>query len=203
LLSIVRDGLLDRRFTYRIWPCTNPTGYEGGTRENAEGDDINRSFQRGGTTPEARAIVTANRDRRFALSLDLHEDFEADGYYCYEPVMRGITPFGAPMLAALDDSGFPVQVFDDAFDIGYPREAQHLRTLQRGRIVNDPVAERTYFDVMPYGIYLLKRAARFALTLETPRSRPWEERIAMHRTAVSAILDVLANLPPQGATSRA
>jgi protein MpaA len=192
LLSIVRDGLLDRRFTYRIWPCTNPTGYALGTRENAEGDDINRSFQRGGTTPEARAIVTANRDRQFALSLDLHEDFEAEGYYCYEPVMRGVTPFGAAAIAALDDAAFPVQEFDDAFDIGYEPEAHHLRALQRGRILNDPAAERAFYDVTPYSIYLLKRAARFALTLETPRSRPWDDRIAMHRTAVTTILGVLA-----------
>ncbi|HYZ16994.1 MAG TPA: succinylglutamate desuccinylase/aspartoacylase family protein, partial [Candidatus Acidoferrum sp.] len=49
LLSIVQDGLLDPRFAYRIWPCLNPSGYERGTRENAEGDDINRGFSRGGT----------------------------------------------------------------------------------------------------------------------------------------------------------
>ncbi|GAC1300559.1 MAG: hypothetical protein NVSMB19_07300 [Vulcanimicrobiaceae bacterium] len=197
LLSIVRDGLLDRRFTYRIWPCTNPSGYERGSRANAEGDDINRSFHRGGTTPEARAIVTANRDRHFALSLDLHEDFEADGFYCYEPVMRGAAPFGERAIAALDDASFPVQEPDDAFDIGYPPEARHLRTLERGRILNDPDAERAYFDVTPYSIYLLKRAARFALTLETPRTRPWEDRIAMHRTAVTAIVGALGALPPE------
>ncbi|HEX3549955.1 MAG TPA: succinylglutamate desuccinylase/aspartoacylase family protein, partial [Candidatus Elarobacter sp.] len=71
LLSIVRDGLLDARFAYRMWPCLNPSGYAAGTRANAEGDDINRSFSRGGTTPESRAVLTANRDRRFVLALDL------------------------------------------------------------------------------------------------------------------------------------
>jgi len=195
LLSIVRDGLLDRRFTYRIWPCTNPSGYARGIRENAEGDDINRSFQRGGTTPEARAMLTANRDRHFALSLDLHEDFEAQGYYCYEPAMDGMTPFGAGMIAALDDAAFPIQEFDDAFEIGYPPAAHHLRTFARGRIINDPVAERAFFDVTPYSIALLKRAASFALTLESPRSRPWDERIAMHRTAVTTILGIFAERP--------
>lgn len=193
LLALVRDGLLDRRFSYRLWPCTNPTGYERGTRENGDGADINRSFHRGGTTPEAKAIVTANRDRRFALSLDLHEDFEADGYYCYEPVSGGEAPFGAAMVTALDDAAFPVQCFDDeAFDIGYPPEARYLRELERGRILNDPDAERMHFDVTPYSIYLIRRAAQFAMTLETPRRAPWETRIAMHRTAIVAILDVLA-----------
>ncbi|GAC1566932.1 MAG: hypothetical protein NVS2B3_02380 [Vulcanimicrobiaceae bacterium] len=193
LLSIVRDGLLDRRFSYRMWPCTNPSGYERQTRANVDGDDINRSFHRGGTTPEARAIVTANRDRTFALSLDLHEDFEADGYYAYEPVVEGRAPFGEALIAALDDGGFPVQTVGEEFDIGYPPEARHLRTLRRGRILNDPDAERAYFAVTPYSIWLLKRAARFALTLESPRRRPWDDRIAMHRTAVATIVGRLAD----------
>lgn len=195
VVSLVRDGLLDRRFSYRIWPCTNPSGYELGTRRNAEGDDINRSFHRGGTTPEAKAIVTANRDRRFALSLDLHEDFEADGYYAYEPVVAGSPPLGLRMVDALDDAGFPLQTFEDAaFDIGYEPDAHHLRELARGRILNDPDAERAFFDVTPYSIYILNRAARFALTLESPRKHAWDDRIAMHRTAVTAIIQTLAGV---------
>ena len=188
LLSLVRDGLLDRRFSYRIWPCTNPSGYARERRENAEGHDINRSFHKGGTTPEARAIITANRDRRFALSLDLHEDFEADGYYCYEPVVAGEAPFGDALVSALDDAEFPVQALTDDFDLGYAPEAHFLRVLSRGRIRNDPDAEREFFDVTPYSIYLSHRAARYALTLESPRTQAWEDRIAMHRTAVTAII---------------
>src|SRR5271165_795823 len=122
LLSIVRDGLLDRRFSYRVWPCTNPSGYLRGSRTNAEGDDINRSFNGGGRTPEARAIVTANRDRRFELVLDLHEDYEAGGFYCYEPLVGGTAPLGGAIVRALDDAGLPVQTLDAAFDIGYPPE---------------------------------------------------------------------------------
>lgn len=204
LLSIVRDGLLDRAFSYRIWPCTNPSGYERGTRANEDGDDINRSFHRGGTTPEAKAIITANRDRHFALSLDLHEDFEADGYYAYEPVVAGAPPFGTRMVDALDDAGYPVQTFEDAaFDIGYEPDAHHLRELARGRILNDPDAERKHFDVTPYSIHLLKRAARFALTLESPRRRAWDERIAMHRIAVTTLVATLAGTSVGGAVGPA
>jgi len=188
LHAIVRDGLLDRRYTYRIWPCVNPSGYERGTRENAEGDDINRSFQRGGTTPEARAIVTANRDRTFALSLDLHEDFEADGFYCYEPVMGGAAPFGDDLVRALDDADFPVQELADDFDLGYPSEGRHLRALSRGRVRNDPGAEREFFDTTPYSIFLLRRAAGYALTFESPRRLKWDDRVAIHRTAVANVI---------------
>ena len=87
----------------------NPTGYRAGTRANAEGADVNRSFSRGGTTPEARAILTANRDRRFVLSLDLHEDFEADGLLRLRAAARRAStpPFRRPVVAALDDAGLP------------------------------------------------------------------------------------------------
>lgn len=192
LLSIVRDGLLDRRYNYRCWPCTNPSGYELGTRENAEGGDINRSFSRGGTTPEARAILTANRDRKFALTLDLHEDYEADGFYCYEPVIDGSAPYGAGVVRAVDDAGLAIQELRDDFDLGYPVEAVHLRGLERGRVLPDTAREMAFFDGWPYSLALLRRAARRSLTFETPRKLPWDERVAMHRVAVGA---ALARLP--------
>ncbi len=192
LLSLVRDGLLDPSFAYRIWPCTNPSGYLAGTRANAEGDDINRSFRRGGTTPEARAIVTANRDRTFELSFDLHEDYEASGFYCYEPMRDGIdNGFGREVVRAIAEVGLPIQDLDDAFDLGYPPEAHHIRTLEPGRCVPDYAAEHAFFDHLPYSIYMLRRSARCALTLESPRSLPWHERVAMHRIAVVTALERL------------
>jgi hypothetical protein len=194
LLSIVRDGLLDRRFSYRIWCCTNPSGYERGTRENAEGNDINRSFGRGGTTPESRAIITSNRDRRFALALDLHEDFEAAGFYCYEPLMKGTAPLGASVVRAIDDVGYPVQDLDERFELGYPEEAAHLRILERGRVIPDPVAERAFFPGTPYSLYMLRRCTKRALTIESPRPLDWDARIAIHRIAVVAALQTQATL---------
>ncbi len=193
LLSLVRDGLLDRRFGYRIWPCTNPSGYERGTRENAEGADINRSFGRGGSTPEARAIVTANRDRTFVAALDLHEDFEADGFYAYEPVTGAGPILAREMVRAMDEHAFAVQPLagDDGFDLGYPPEAHHLRTLERGAVFPDPDAERAFFSGTPYSLYMLRRAAKRVATLESPRRLPWSERIALLRTAVVVAIDSL------------
>ena len=72
LLELVERGLLDGRNRYRLWPCANPTGYDARTRENAEGTDIRRTFGRGGTSPEAKAIVMANRDLKFTLAIELH-----------------------------------------------------------------------------------------------------------------------------------
>jgi hypothetical protein len=195
LLSLARDGLLDARFAYRIWPCLNPSGYVAGTRANAEGQDVNRSFSRGGTSPEARAVFTANRDRRFAFALDLHEDFEAAGCYVYEPLRPGFAPWYSPaVVAALDDAGLPVQTLEDGFDLGAPAgfDPTTMYRLERGAVLVDYETELRAFSGLPSSFALLYRGTPSALTFESPRPRPWVERIAAHRVAVTAALARLA-----------
>ena len=194
LLSIVRDGLLDPRYAYRIWPCLNPSGYRAGTRVNAEGDDVNRSFSRGGTTPEARAVFTANRDRKFAFALDLHEDYEADGCYVYEPLRPGFAPhFSDRVVHALDGAGLPVQDLDERFDLGVPtgHDPSALYRLARGTVLVDYEAEMKVFAGLPGSLALMYRGTPAALTFESPLPRPWDVRIAAHRVAVTAALAAL------------
>jgi len=189
LHALVRDRLLDPAFAYRLWPCFNPTGFAAGTRTNAEGTDVNRSFGRGGTSPEARAILTANRDRHFALSIDLHEDYEAGGFYLYEPLRRGRSSrFARPVADAVVEAGFPIQREWVGLETGPPGSAQ-AQTLMPGAILVDAEGETPAFGgALPLGLVLLRRAARSALTLESPRGRPWDDRIAIHRVAVVAAL---------------
>ncbi len=194
LLAIVRDGLLDDRFAYRIWPCLNPSGYIAGTRGNAEGRDVNRSFSRGGTTPEARAVFTSNRDRRFVFAMDLHEDFEAEGCYVYEPLRPGFAPeFSQRIVQALDDAGFPVQTIESGFDLGAPPgfDPGDMYRLRRGTVLVDYESELEAFEGLPSSLALMYRGTAAALTFETPRPRPWDERIAAHRVAVTTALATL------------
>jgi len=191
LLSIVEGGLLDPRFSYRVWPCTNPSGYLAGTRFNAEGADINRSFSVEAATPESQAIMDRNKGSAFVLSLDLHEDFEADGFYCYEPIVDGDAPLSRSILHDIEAGGFPLQTLDHLFDLGYPKDeaqAERFRTLERGRVLVKTSAERRLFPGLPLSLYLLRTATRRNVTIETPRRSKWEDRIAMHRIAVVAAL---------------
>ncbi len=190
LLSLARDGLFDRDFAYRLWPCTNPSGYILKTRESAEGIDINRSYGRGRSSPEARAMLAANRDRKFLLNLDLHEDFEADGFYCYEPKVDDAA-FGSAIVQAIDDAGLPVQDLEHGYELGYPPTATHF-TLERGRVIPDAEIETTFQRGLPHSIALLRSgAAARSLTFESPLRLAWEDRIAIHRLAVVTALERL------------
>jgi predicted deacylase len=187
LLSLVGDGLLDPAFRYRLWPCTNPTGYESGTRVSADGLDINRTFSLPPRSPEAATIAAVNRAERAVLSLDMHEDFEGTGFYCYEPAVDPEPPYSSEVIAALDAAGLPVQTFTDDFDIVDPGSAAN-RHVERGRIITEPLVEQRAFDGWPCGVFAIATFAKRAMTLESPMQRPWDTRLACHRVAVTTVL---------------
>lgn len=172
LLALAEEDELDDRFSYRIWCCTNPSGFERGTRANEQGADINRSFGRGGQTPEARAILVSNRDRKFALSLDFHEDGDASGFYCYE---YGGGDIGRGVARAVAAAGLPLAEPDAGAS-------------EPGWIAPDPHGEAEALGGLSYTLWIVRHAAKSALTFETPTGLAWERRLAMHRiAAVEAI----------------
>jgi murein peptide amidase A len=181
LLELAETHALDPRCSYRLWPCTNPSGYEAGTRANAEGLDVNRTFAGTGGSPEARAVLAANTGVTFALSLDLHEDRDAVGFYCYE---YGGAAIGCNVIETLDARGFPIDPLEVTFALAGPLDDARCRR-ERGRVVADSAEEAALIGGVSYSLAIL-RGARRALTFETPSSASWQRRVAMHRTAVLA-----------------
>lgn len=175
LLALAEEDRLDARYAYRIWCCINPTGFERGTRENEEAKDINRSFGRGGQTPEARAILTSNRDRTFVLSIDFHEDCDASGFYCFA---YGDGDLGRRVATAVAAAGFPLQTLPPVQ--GVP-----------GCLTPNAALEAASLSGLSYSLALARRAAERTLTFETPSALPQEERIAMHRIAALEAIGAL------------
>jgi hypothetical protein len=197
LFTIVRDGLLDPRFAYHLWPCVNPTGYAAGTRENAEGEDINHSFNRGGKTVEARALLAANRDRRYILQIDMHEDPQAQGFYCYEPTTQPGGYHGPAVLGAVSGAGFPLQDMHADFDLGY---AVDTLRLNRGHVLYDCVESAETMSGLPFNVYLFcRRNAERVTTLESPGSFSWDARVEMHRLAVPQAIKYVAEISASAA----
>jgi protein MpaA len=188
LLELIETGALDPSFCYRIWPCVNASGFIAGTRENADGVDVNRTFDGVGGSREASAVLATNRGLKFALSLDLHEDYDAVGFYCYE---YGGGEIGRRVVAALEVTGFPIDPLEATFDLAGPLDEAHC-VRERGRVVADAAHEMAMLGGLSYSMAISRGAARHALTFETPSAAPWPTRLAMHRAAVLAAIATLA-----------
>jgi len=191
LLELVREGL-PAQFAYELWPCTNPTGYRLGTRQNAQGVDINRAYG-DGRTAESAAVAACWPSRVPILTLDLHEDFEAAGFYCYERAVHG--RFRAPeLIARLERAGIPIQDDLNGIDLGMPSEEAERRGLwyvERGwiRVLgHDPEWAR---DGRPFSAWVTEQGVSHALTLEAPRLAPWELRVRSLVLAVRTALGLV------------
>lgn len=70
-------------YALTIYPCLNPVGYESMTRENGNGRDLNREFQRGSAEEEVRIMERELRAREFTGLISGHSDYESFGIYAY------------------------------------------------------------------------------------------------------------------------
>jgi murein peptide amidase A len=188
LLELLETGALDPSFSYRIWPCVNVSGFVAGTRENADGVDLNRTFDGIGRSREASTVLATNRGLQFALSVDLHEDRDAVGFYCYE---YGGGEVGRRVIAALEVAGFVIDPLEATFDLAGPLDDAHCLR-ERGRVVADALYEGAMLGGLSYSMAISREAARSALTFETPSAAPRRTRLAMHRTAVLAAIASVA-----------
>jgi len=184
LLALVEDGMLPAAARYYIWPCTNPSGFDLKTRENERGADVNRSFDGNGATPEARVILPEDRALGFALSVDLHEDCDAAGFYCYE---YGGGEIGRHAISAVRRGGYPIDPLEVTFGLAGPLDDAHC-IREPGRIVADVLREVALLGGSSYSLALARGGCRHALTFETPQSLSWTDRLGMHRAAVPAAI---------------
>jgi len=180
LHGLLEAGVFDSRAVWFLCPMLNPEGLARGTRENAQGIDLNRDY-RDPRTPEIRAHVAwLRRQPNFDLTVCLHEDWESNGFYLYEQ-----NPDGLPSLAeALVATAFRLCPIDLSPTIdGW--EA-------RGGVIRPPgnPLER---EQWPEAVYLRTHHTRLAYTVETPSSLPFAQRVAVLGAVVAAAIKLAAS----------
>lgn len=150
-----------------------------GTRENAAGIDLNRDYKQP-VTPEIRAHVGwLQRQAQFAAVFCLHEDYEANGFYLYE-----LNPERRPTVAdAALAAVAPLCPIEQTAVID-GREAAAPGII---RPIGDPLLR----DNWPEAIYLRHHHTTLSYTLETPSTRPLEQRIASPCAAICAAVGIL------------
>jgi hypothetical protein len=159
-----------------ICPCLNPTGFAMNRRENAAGVDLNRDY-RHLQSPETRAHAAwLERQPAFDLTLCLHEDWEAHGFYLYE-----LNPDHQPSLAEdMIDAVAAVCPIDLSPEIeGRPAHGGIIR----------PDLDPAQRPQWPEAFHLLCHKTRHSYTLEAPSDFALPVRVAALTAAVRVALD--------------
>ena len=83
-----------------LWlvPCLNPGGFDLNTRENGAGIDLNRDYRHLKTPEVAAHVHWLNAQPNFDLTIILHEDWEANGFYVYELNPRKLPSFAESIV---------------------------------------------------------------------------------------------------------
>ncbi len=159
-----------------VCPCLNPTGFPLNRRENAAGVDLNRDY-RERRTAEVRAHTEwLNRQPDFDLTLCLHEDWEAQGFYLYELNLDG-HPSAAEAVMAAVSRVCPID--RSAVIDGRPACDGIVR----------PVADLAGRPDWPEAFYLVAHKTRHGYTLEAPSDFPLETRVTALQVAVHTLLN--------------
>lgn len=163
MLQLLADNSLPSSAAYWCCPCLNPSGFPLGTRFSADGVDLNRDY-RSPKSPEIQAHVAWLYEQPdFDLTLCLHEDWEAQGFYIYE-----LNPDQRPSLApAMIQAVQPVCPIDLSSSIDG-------RTASGGVI--RPVLDPDQRPEWPEALFLLQHRTRLSYTLEAPSDFTLAER---------------------------
>jgi hypothetical protein len=175
LLRLLERGFFDARAVWFICPLLNPVGLARGTRENANGLDLNRDY-RNPASAEIRAHVAwLQRQPRFDLALIVHEDWEAKGFYLYE-VNRTQQPGLAEPILEAARAICPIELAEQID--GRPASGGIIR----------PEGDLIQRELWPESIYLHAHHTKLSYGFETPSTLPLEQRIATLCAAIQTAL---------------
>jgi len=168
-----------KRETVIILPCVNPWGLANNVRMDFRGRDLNRLFHTK-TLPFFRGWRKLLGQRQFHLALNLHEDYDAQGFYVYELVSRGVR---------ISD-----QVFDQIETV-IPRENRSSidgQGMSRGIIRRSGDMQRVVEEQLgggwPEAAYLYQHHAEAALTFETPSELAFHDRVRVQRNFIAGAM---------------
>jgi predicted deacylase len=174
-----RDHALLSRFSFVVFPCNNPTGWERNTRENRRGIDLNRQFLARHPEPEVALIMRALEGRCFDLVFEMHEDVDSPGLYLYEIAENSDDHVGEAIVAAARASGCPINMSPVIeglpADAGIIRRRMNLKRFRKTRL--------------PQAIYAFRTCGGHVITLEPPASvLPMETRVQIELASLSIAL---------------
>jgi protein MpaA len=176
LLELIERGLFDTRAIWFLCPLLNPAGFICRTRENADGIDLNRDYKALRSAEIQAHALWLQRQPNFDVTMCLHEDWEARGFYVYELNPGRRRSHARAMIEAVA-AVCPIETAT-TIDGRAVAEPGILRP------IDDPLLR----DPWPESIYLRAHHTQLGYTVETPSSLPLRQRIdALERAIEVAV----------------
>lgn len=171
-LRLLRDNTWPVDAELWFCPCLNPAGIQLNRRENNSGLDLNRDYKHLATAEVRAHIDWLQTLPELDLTICLHEDWEAQGFYLYE-----LNPGNRPSLSeAIIAAVAPVCPIDPASEIdGRPAQGGIIR----------PSADLASRPQWPEAFWLLQNKTKMSYTLEAPSDFPMAVRVDALTAAVN------------------
>jgi len=165
LAELLESGLFDARAVWFLCPLLNPAGFTCHTRENADRLDLNRDYKALRSVEIQAHARWLQRQPNFDVTLGLHEDYDARGFYVYELNPGGRRSHARAMIDSVADI-CPIEtaMVIDGHSVAEPG-------------IIRPIADPLLRDPWPESIYLRAHHTQLAYTIETPSSLPLRQRI--------------------------
>ncbi len=180
LLDLLQKKAFPESLSFTLLPMLNPSGMEAGTRENAEGIDLNRDYGRTARSEEVRRHKKWMEGKRFDLALCLHEDVDASGSYLYELRPLDLPSWAPWILSAME----PYTGIDPSEEIdGMPAA--------NGLMAPPPINLLAERPDLPEALLLFHHHTPRCYTFETPASQNIAPRIEAQKAAILRSLDCL------------
>ena len=160
-----------------LWlcPCLNPTGFPRNTRESAAGNDLNRDYKHLRTPEIAAHVAWLNTLPDFDFTIQLHEDWEAQGFYFYELKMDG----------TITDPRRVLEAVESVCPIDHSPEIDGRKN-DRGLI--KPELDPAVRELWPEAFWLVMNKTQLSYTCEAPSDFPMQVRTEALVRAVRSLL---------------
>lgn len=167
-----------------VFPCLNPWGFERGLRHAANGEDLNRQFERN-EHPAVRGFNEFISGESFHLFMDLHEDEDFETLYLYELIDASLKADASITLGRSLLDRFRHRV-------SLAQEPVGSLEMQDGLIGGDLDRETVKdFDNVPIALHVYAHHAPHVITMETPGKLDLDLRASLHVDSLEHALSYL------------
>lgn len=186
VLDLLKNSPLSEKIHWTIIPILNPTGFDLNTRENHNGEDLNRDYL-DSKSEEIRAHVEwIKSQKRWDIAIHLHEDWGSEGFYLYDLSSKFSLGWAEKIIVGVGKH-CPIDLNEE---IDEASASGGIIRPDLKNIDSDPKLDGSWAEAV---YFFIKRKARCTFTFESPSGYDLPTRIKALSRAVEISQSFLLN----------